>query len=121
MNNYIYENPLKIGYKQFKLTKKQHNSLFKYRQIKWFDKYEYYYNNNEIILHQFYNRKAIVLRVILFPINTLLNGLINIKEVWQDTKELFKQKETGSFIGNSISSGTNLYNKVLKEANIKNE
>jgi len=35
MNNYIYKNPLENGYKQFKLTRKQHNKLFKHIKFKW--------------------------------------------------------------------------------------
>ena len=42
--NYTYKSPIDSGYTQFKLTKKQHNALFKYRQIKWQDGYEYYYS-----------------------------------------------------------------------------
>jgi hypothetical protein len=113
MSNYTYKDPLKIGYKQFKLTKKQHNKLFKYRQIKWQDKYEYYYNDKEVILHKFYNWKVIVLQIVFLPIIILLNGLINIKETWKDTIKLFKQKETGYFIGDSAYSGTYLYNKII--------
>lgn len=33
MSKYVYNNPLDDGYKKFKLTKQQHNKLFKYRQI----------------------------------------------------------------------------------------
>ena len=38
---YIYECPTKRGYKRFKITNKQQNSLFKYRQSKFFIKYDY--------------------------------------------------------------------------------
>jgi hypothetical protein len=59
MNNYEYINPLNKGFKKFKLNKKQHNSFFKYRQTRWFDRYEYYYNEQEIEINRFYNKKAI--------------------------------------------------------------
>ena len=68
MSKYIYKNPLDEGYKKFKLTKKQHNQLFKHKQIKWLDKYEYYINEDGVILHRFYNWKVIILNTIFFPI-----------------------------------------------------
>jgi len=114
MSNYIYNNPLDQGYKQFYLTKKQHNKLFKHRKIKWHDKYEYYYNDNCILLHKFYNLKAIVLSTILLPIIVLIEGLANIKETMYDYKRLFNQKKIGSFSGDNIWSNTDMYNEVMK-------
>lgn len=112
--SYKYENPLDRGYKQFTLIKKQHNELFKYRQIKWYDRYEYYYNEHCVLLHKFYNWEAVIITTILFPITLLLVGLANMKECFKDLKSLYNQKKSGSFITDSISSGTETYNKVIK-------
>lgn len=114
MTNYQYTNPLDNGYKQFKLTKKQHNQLFKNRQIKWYDKYEYYYNNKLILLHKFYNWQAVLLNTIMFPLTVLVEGLGDIKEIIKDIKSLFNQKKYGSFISNGIWSNTDLYDDVMK-------
>jgi hypothetical protein len=114
MSEYKYQNPLENGYKQFYLTKKQHNSLFKYRQIRWFDKYEYYYNDNCLILNRFYNRRSILVSTVLFPVTVLLNGLMNYKECWEDLKKMYNQKEYGSFSGDHISNGTDTYNKIME-------
>lgn len=119
MSKYIYKDPLKNGYKQFKLTKKQHNKLFKYRQIKWYDRYKYYYNENEVILHKFVNWKGVIFETILFPVNLLLNGIYNFKELINSYKRLYNQKKTGYFSGDNVYKGTDLYNKILKEVNIK--
>lgn len=114
---YIYENPLDQGYKQFKLTKKQHNTLFKYRQIKWYDKYEYYYNDNEIILHRFTNIYAIILGTILFPIAILLEGIVNIKDTCRDYKRMCNQKKYGSFSGDNIWRDSELYKQITNIIN----
>jgi len=121
LSNYIYKNPLDQGHKQFYLTKKQHNKLFKNRQIKWYDKYEYYYNDNCILLHKFYNLKAIILSTILLPIIVLMEGLINIKETMYDYKSLCNQKRSGSFSGDDICKGTDMYNEVMKAIKEKGE
>lgn len=42
LSKYKYSNPIERGYTMFRLTKRQHNNLFKYRQIKWSDRYDYY-------------------------------------------------------------------------------
>jgi len=114
LSNYIYNNPLDRGYKQFYLTKKQHNKLFEHRKIKWHDKYEYYYNNHCILLHRFYNSKAIILSTILLPIIILMEGLANVKETMYDYKRLFNQKKCGSFFGDNIWNNTDMYNEVMK-------
>lgn len=116
MNNYIYKSPLEQGYKQFKLTKKQHNKLFKNRLIKWCDRYEYYYNNNEVILHRFGNWKAIIIQTILFPVYLLLYGYIDIKD---EFKEIYNQKKYGAFLSDSVTNGSNLYKEIIENINNK--
>jgi len=113
-SNYIYKNPLDKGYKQFYLTKKQHNKLFEYRQIKWHDKYEYYYNDKHILLHKFCNWKGILFTTIILPVIVLYEGVSNFKEIMIEYKELFNQKKCGSFSGDDIWNGTDMYNKVMK-------
>jgi len=117
MSNYKYKNPLDDGYKQFKLTKKQHNKLFKYRQIKWCDRYEYYYNEQEIIMHRYVNLMAIIIETLLFPIYVLLHGFVNIKELNKEYKEIFNQKKYGAFVGDSISRESDTYQKVIDVIN----
>lgn len=113
-SKYQYKDPLTSGYKRFELTKKKHNTLFKHRQIKWADKYKYYYNEKEIILHKFVNVKAVLLMTILFPLVVVLGGVINFKEIFNDTKELYRQKERGSFSGDHFQSKTDTYDKIMK-------
>ena len=96
---YVYENPLDKGYTKFKLTKKQHNSLFKYRQIKWFDNYQYYYNETEIIMERFTNTFGKIITTLLFPISVVVVGFSDSKEALVD---LYKQKEKGHFTSDIV-------------------
>lgn len=113
MSKYKYTDPITNGYTKFKLTEKQHNNLFKYRQIGTGDKYEYYYNDSQIILHRFTNWKAITLTTILFPILVILHGVINYKEAWKELIGLYNQKKLGSFSGDSVQSGSEKYMEIM--------
>lgn len=117
MSKYKYISPIDKGFKQFKLTKKQHNSLFKYRQIRWFDKYEYYYNDSMIELHRFYNWKVVIVSTLFFPVTLFINGIGNIKEIIKELKSMYKQKEIGSFSGDSIWKDSDTYTKVIEIIN----
>lgn len=114
MKEYKYRNPLDDGYKQFKLSKKQHNKLFEYRQIKFFEKYEYYYNDNCILMHRFHNNLFIILNIILFPFTILFHGFENIKQIWVDFKSMFHQKQSGFFSTDDIGSKHDLYKEIMK-------
>lgn len=111
---YVYKNPLEQGYTQFKITKKEHNELFQYRKKTWVNKFEYYYKNNHIIIHQFVNPLAIIFSVIAFPVFILIHGFGNIKELLKEYKGLFNQKKYGSFSGDDIWSKSEIYDKVMK-------
>lgn len=111
---YVYKDPLKNGYKRFKLSKRQHNQILKHRQIKWIDKYEYYYNDKHIILHKFYNPLCVGLNTLFFPLSVLINGFKNIKECWRDLMSLYHQKTSGSFVTDNIWNKSETYNKVME-------
>ena len=98
MGDYKYVSPLEKGYKQFKLTKEQHNKLFKYRKRTWVVNYEYYYNDHVILLHGFTSKRAVFMSTIIFPAVVLLNGLANFKDIWKELRDLYKQKESGTYI-----------------------
>lgn len=110
---YVYKNPIDDGYKKFRLSKKQHNQIFKHRQIRWTDRYEYYYNDKHIILHKFYNPLCVVLNTLFFPIAILINGIINIKDGWKELKSLYHQKQSGSFSTDNVWNKSETYNKIM--------
>ena len=111
---YTYEDPLKRGHKQFKLTKKQHNELFPRRKIRWTDKYEYYYNEYHVILHRFTNIQTKILLTILFPVMLIAHGIVNFKELIREYKRLYKEKKYGSFVSDHISKGTSKYDEIMR-------
>jgi hypothetical protein len=117
MSEYKYSNPIDKGYIKFKLTKKQHNEIFKNRKLKWNGRCEYYYNDKQIIIHTFTNWKAILLSTILLPVFILLHGLTNIKEIWKELLELYNQKETGSFVSEHVWRKESRYEQIMNIIN----
>lgn len=123
---YVYVDPLSNGYKRFFLAKKQHNELFKYDQLHWFTRYEYYISDDRIIVNRFTHPVAIAINLILFPLSLLLHGMVNFKESWTDHKKLLNEKKHGSFLSEIVWARTNTYKKiaeivVLQEFQLKNK
>jgi hypothetical protein len=98
MSKFIYKNPLEQGYKQFKLTKKQHNLLIPTRKKTWKNRFEYYINDQGIIFHQFPSLPAIILYTIIFPIVVLIHGIGNMEEIIKEYKELYNPKKYGGYM-----------------------
>lgn len=118
MDEYVYVNPVEIGYKKFKLTRKNHNLLFKHRQMKWYNKYEYYYNENNIIIHKFATIPYIILCTLLLPVAIFISGY---SDVMYDLKRLYNQKKSGSFTSDNVwkyPDNPEFYNKIIDK--IKN-
>lgn len=113
MGSYKYLDPIEKGYTKFKLSKNQHNEIFKHRQIRWNDKYDYYYNDSKIIIHRFTNRKAVLFCTLFFPIAIILEGVINFKEAWNDLKELYNQKKSGLFVIEHVSKSEKKFNQIM--------
>lgn len=110
---YKYDNPLDNGHKKFTLSRKQHNVLFKNRKIKWSDKYEYYYNENHVILHRFTNIFAKIILTLAFPIMIIIHGFGNLKELIDEYKRLYREKKYGSFVSDHISKGSLKYDDIM--------
>ena len=114
MSQYKYISPTKKGYRQFKLTKKQHNELFKRRKKRWFNKFEYYYNSKAILIHEFNNWISILIETVLFPMQVLWDGLGSFKHTWRGIVRIYRQKETGYFTPTFVYSRSNKYDKIMK-------
>lgn len=113
---YTYEDPLTKGYSRFKLSRKQHNQLFKYRQLKWYSflttKYEYYISPDDIRINRFVALPNIIFATILFPFMILIHGISNIKEILNEYKRAYNQKKYGSFINEHIWKTHKDYNTI---------
>ena len=79
MNNnqqttFKYKSPTEDGYKKIKLTKKQHNKLFKYRQMIWYDKYDYYLKGDNIIIERTNNILFKIVLTLAAPFLIIVEG-----------------------------------------------
>lgn len=115
---YLYECPTKKWYKRFKITNKQQNSLFKYRQSKFFIRYEYYMNDKEILMYQIPTLFACVLSTLLFPIGLpiglLLEGVVHYKDAYKImVADMWKCKENGAFSSDRVYKGRT-YDSLIK-------
>ncbi|QWU14232.1 hypothetical protein SAMN04487895_101522 [Paenibacillus sophorae] len=110
---YKYDNLLDIGYKQIYLTKNQHNSIIKRRKKNWKNRYEYYLNDDRVIMQEFSSKRLITLNILLYPVLVLMAGLSNFKELNRDLKRLFNEKKCGSFSEDWISKNTEQYKEII--------
>jgi hypothetical protein len=111
---YSYKDPTETGYKRFKLTKKQHNQLFPNRKVRWFCRYEYFYNDWYVLLHQFTNWKGIVVNTLLAPVLVLMYGIVEMK---REYKRLYNEKELGAFSSNTVRSKSEKYDEIMNIIN----
>lgn len=110
---YKYEDPLDKGYTKFKLTKKQHNSLFKNRQIIWKNKYEYFIKDTDILMYSLPSNLLIVLATLAYPFVLLIMGVFNFKEINSEYYGLYNPKKTGAFSSDQIwKSRGSTYNEI---------
>jgi len=54
---------------------------------------------------------GITISTILFPVYVFMYG---IKETMREFKRLYREKETGSFVSDHVSSGTMKYKEIMK-------
>jgi len=100
---YKYKNKIDMGYKQIFLSRKNHNELFSKRRIKFFQKYEYYIQDNSFIMERYINIFGKVIMTFLFPVTVFLS-LKDIKKITREYAGLLKQKKYGSFVSDSVNS-----------------
>ena len=84
---------------------------FSKRQIKWFDKYDYYISEEHFIMECSYNTLFIILSTFALPFVCLLS-LINIKEILKDYASLYKQKEKGNFSIDDVYSHSEMFSEI---------
>jgi hypothetical protein len=118
LSKYKYTSPLDRGFTQFKLSRKQHNEIFKNRPLKWFGKCEYYYKEKSILIHTFTRPIAVLINTLLFPMILVFIGLGNIKEAWRELIEMYNQKQLGSFVSEYVHSEKRI-NQIMDIINNK--
>ncbi|GLT20434.1 hypothetical protein GCM10007938_42190 [Vibrio zhanjiangensis] len=88
------------GYQQVKVSKKDHNATFKYRQIKWSQRYEYYLNEERghFVMIRLTSLPAKLVSILCYPVIVLLHGLVNYKEINQEISDQWYEKVRGRFV-----------------------
>ena len=110
--DYKYQSPAERGYIQFRLTKAQHNAIFKYRQYDIRRKTEYFYNGSQLIAQHFTSLWWVALVLIpAFIIGTFMNGL---PATWRDLKRVLRQKHYGAFMEDRAFCPTDKYPPEFK-------
>lgn len=96
---YKYESPTERGYTQIKLTKAEHNVVFKYRKKTIFRSSEYFYKDGHFIAHHFAPLWWVCLLAI--PALIIMTFYSGVFEAWEDVKRALRPKHYGSFTGDS--------------------
>ena len=109
---YKYTAPEKIGMRKVKLSKKDHNELFKRRKRRIFDHYDYYVGEDTFLMERTLSWFSIIIYTLILPF-VCLASLIECKNTFNDWKSLFKQKEKGKHISNIIYSNSDLFGEIL--------
>lgn len=104
IRKFKYQSPTERGFTQYKMSRKEHNRLFKNRKMPWYARAEYYVNQDKthILIHKYTNIWGIIANTLLFPAVVVMAGLSNWKSIKRDYYELFNERETGSFTPEDI-------------------
>jgi len=110
---YNYECPIKKGYTEFKLNKKDHNILFKYRQGNWKIKYTYFIKGDVIILFGMPSLAVKVASLFLLPYYVLVYGVSKSEEIYREVLATWNPLKSGYFVKDKIYEGRgDLYDKI---------
>lgn len=103
------------GFQKVHISKKDHNDMFEYRQIKWCDKYEYYLNEDtgQFVMIKLTSFPAKILATVAYPLLILLHGIVNYKEVNTEIYRMWNQKKTGSFSGDDSHKSQQGWNELM--------
>lgn len=94
---YKYIPPESKGYTRLKISRSEHNAIWRYRKLRFFNQVEYYYNGNHLQVYHFIARWWVVLIALpVIIIGTFSDGL---PKTCRDLKRSLMQKKYGSFTG----------------------
>lgn len=96
---YKYTSPAEQGYVLTKLKRKHLNKVLKYPiQPHW--RVDVWWNEKEgtFIVERCTAYWAVAANIILLPISLLFHGIANYKEILEDHKDMFNEKEKGKFV-----------------------
>lgn len=104
MIEYEYSNPLNNGYVKTNISKKQLNSVFKYKKGIGCKPVVFYNREKDTFLIEYLTPVWMkVLGSLTYPISVLVHGLSNYKEVWDDCfKYSWYERKYGKFTSDTI-------------------
>lgn len=114
--SYKYENPLDIGYRRVRFSRKDHQRLFPRRPLKWHNSFEYYLSDTDFLVHRFVSLPAVALNTLMFPVALLVYGIANFKEVWRDHAGMVRQKHYGSFSSEKVWARSEPFAEIVRAA-----
>lgn len=99
---YTYKSPEDLGYKRVKLPKKEFERVIKTydREIKWYNSYAVYENEDEYRVERFTSLPAGILNMLLIPVSVIIYGVHNWSDIWKDCYSTFSKsyaRRKGSF------------------------
>ena len=94
---YEYVDPRTQGWRRVRLSRADHNRIFSKRQVRWFNRYEYFMKDGEFLMHRFITWPAVGLSLLVFPVMLLVHGVAN-RDLWREYADLMRQKKTGNFV-----------------------
>lgn len=118
---YKYQPPEDNGYTKINIPKSLHNSVFTYRKRtllkSLFVRWEYYKNDWNIRAQVVPTILTKVLMVLFVPLNLIMQGVGNYKDVFRDVYSTWNPKKTGSFSVDDIQGDK--YKEVVNKLNGK--
>lgn len=99
-NTYKYKSPTEWGYKEVKITKKEFKEIFG-KNLRIFNKAVVFAKETEEdkkwCCEVYASKIGIVIALLIYPINVLIEGIVNIKSLNKDYSKMFNQREKGTF------------------------
>lgn len=119
--SYVFKYTEANGYRKVFISKSDHNRIFKYRQIKWHHKYEYFLNDNNdhFVMIRLTSFLGKILDTSIYPITVLIHGITRIKEVNREIYEIWNEKKTGTFSCDDANKNYKNWNELISA--IKNK
>lgn len=111
---YRYKCPTKRGYTKIKISKHQHNKIFK-RKLTWRQSYDYYWGPNSIIMHRRTSFLAKLSFIMLLPVALIWYGFSGFAEIMSEIHFVFDEKSSGKFLEDIIWNYQNSPNKYYEK------
>lgn len=97
MSKYQYDPLVDKGYVKFSLPKDKHKEIFPQHDLHISTKYEYFINDDCVVLRRFHKKIFTHIQILLFIPLIFYYGFENFGELVSDTKKILNQKKYGSF------------------------